>query len=216
MIVATSTGVDWRIAAGALAAAVPEGLVAVVVVGPGDPPAGGPAGTLHLADAGQVGLERARDLIGAMARAYDLVLVSGDSGLLIPVGRDGWTLVDLAVALGAPAVVVTGSGPDAENHTALALDALTGRGIPARVVTVGEVELPVEPAGRIPADPPADFAGAAAWFDRLDVPAAPPEPPERPAVDGRRFVMSLVGVFAVMVLLACAMGWCSTGYHRAG
>ncbi|MDI6102402.1 hypothetical protein QLQ12_27665 [Actinoplanes sp. NEAU-A12] len=210
---ATSTGVDWRIAAGALAAAVPDGLVAVVTVGPGDPPAGRPAGTLHLADAGQIGLERARSLIGAMVRAYDLVLISTDAGLLVPVGRDGWTLVDLAVALAAPAVVVTGSSPDAENHTTLALDALTGRGIAAHVVTVGEVELSMKPAGRIPADPPADFAGAAEWFDPdLELPTAPPEPPERPAMDGRRFVLRLLGVFVVMVLLACGMGWCSTGY----
>lgn len=214
MIVATSTGVDWRTAAGALAAALPEGPVAAVIVGPGEP-LERPPGLLRLADAHLIGLERARDLIGAMARAYDLVLVCADAGLLAPVGRDGWTMVDLAVTLAAPAVVVTGPGPDAENHTALALDALSGRGVPAHVVTVGEVELSVQPVGRIPADPPADFAGAAGWFDRelrMPAPPRPLAPPEPHTVSGRRFVLGLFGVFVVMAVVACGLGWfASTG-----
>jgi dethiobiotin synthetase len=64
----------------------------------------------------------------------DLVIVEGAGGLLVPVGERGWTIADLAVELGAPAVVVARAGLGTLNHTALTLEALAQRDIPARVV----------------------------------------------------------------------------------
>ena len=151
----------------------------------------------------------------ALGRAYDLVLVAAPAGLLVPVG-DGWTIADLAVALAAPAVVVT--GPGSLDHTTLALGALDGRGIPASVVTIGEIDedtLPVTPAGRIPAAPPDDFAGAADWFDPMLRGTAdpPPEPvaapfaDRRPPVSGRRVVLWGLAIIAAVMVAICGTLW---------
>ncbi|MFI5890137.1 SMI1/KNR4 family protein [Actinoplanes sp. NPDC051513] len=227
MITATSTGVDWRVAATVLAAAagVP---VAVVVVGGRvageDPIRGHLAGVLELTAADQLSLEQARNMVVTMGWAHGLVLVGADAGLLVPVGRDGWTLADLAAAVNAPAVVVAGPGPDAVNHTTLALGALAGHGIVAAVVTIGEVDdqsLPVTPAGRIPAKLPDDLSGAAEWLDptlRATPAPAPPAPavvsppaPGRAPVSGKRLVLGLLTVFAVMVLAVCGLAWSGRG-----
>lgn len=78
------------------------------------------------------------DRIKGLAAEHDLTLVEGAGGLLVPLGlRPGgevWTIADLAVALGAPAVVVARAGLGTLNHTALTLEALERRGIAARVV----------------------------------------------------------------------------------
>ncbi|MEU7907117.1 SMI1/KNR4 family protein [Actinoplanes sp. NPDC049118] len=222
VIAATSADVDWRIAATALAATAAVPVAAVVVgdaVAGDDPLRPHLAGLLELPVADRLTLEQARDLVRALSRTHDLVLVAAGAGLLVPVGRDGWTPADLAAAVGAPAVVVTGPGPDAVNHTTLALGALAGHGIAAAVVTIGEVDeaaLPVRPAGRIPAGPPTDFAEAADWLDpMLRVTAGPPPPdpaaaPRRPPVSGKRFVLALLAVFAVfvvMVVVVCGLAW---------
>jgi dethiobiotin synthetase len=65
--------------------------------------------------------------------AADVVLVEGAGGLLVRLG-ERWTAADLAAALGAPAVVVARAGLGTLNHTALTLEALHRRAIPARVV----------------------------------------------------------------------------------
>jgi dethiobiotin synthetase len=64
---------------------------------------------------------------------HDLVLVEGAGGLLVPMG-EGWTTADLAQQLDGPAVVVTRPGLGTLNHTALTLEALSHRGVPAYVV----------------------------------------------------------------------------------
>src|SRR5205823_13760644 len=119
----------------------------------------------------------------------NLVLVEGAGGLLVQMGAgvqtgagpDGtWTVADLCRVLGAPAVVVARAGLGTLNHTALTLEALERRGIPARVV-VGAwpsspelvhvcnlVELP-QRAGAVP-------AAAGSW----PAPAFPGGPPGWP------------------------------------
>ncbi|SCF38673.1 dethiobiotin synthase [Micromonospora mirobrigensis] len=83
-------------------------------------------------------LYTAVDAIRAEAEKHDLVLVEGAGGLLVPMGLrpsgEPWTVADLAVSLGTPAVVVARAGLGTLNHTALTLEALERRGVPAGVV----------------------------------------------------------------------------------
>jgi dethiobiotin synthetase len=130
---------------------------------------------LYLADA--------LDAVAKLAEQHDLVLVEGAGGLLVPMGFDGWTIADLAVALRAPTVVVARAGLGTLNHTALTLEAAQRRGIVASVVIgawpaspelVHErnlIDLGVPIAGVLPdgagrLDPATFAAQAAGWFDR--------------------------------------------------
>lgn len=174
VVAATSAQVRWETAAAALAAAAAS-RVAVLSLGP---PAREPYPLLrehvathleiHDGASDPLTLDDVAGLARALARTHGLVLVGADRGLVVPLGRDGWTLINLSWALSAPVVVATGGGPDATNHATLALDALAQRHLPATVVTVGTDEdpagLPVTPAGRIPPgaeDDPEGFAAAA-------------------------------------------------------
>jgi dethiobiotin synthetase len=78
------------------------------------------------------------DAVRAEAEKHDLVLVEGAGGLLVPMGvrpsGDPWTLADLAATLGVGALVVARAGLGTLNHTALTLEALARRGVPAGVV----------------------------------------------------------------------------------
>lgn len=78
------------------------------------------------------------DAIRAETKEHDLVLVEGAGGLLVPMGvrpsGDPWTVADVAVALGAPAIVVAPAGTPTLNHVALTLEALERRAVPAGVV----------------------------------------------------------------------------------
>jgi dethiobiotin synthetase len=69
-----------------------------------------------------------------IAEEHDITLVEGAGGLLVPMGEGGWTVLDLAAALGATAVVVARPGLGTLNHTALTLQALAHRDVPAAVV----------------------------------------------------------------------------------
>ncbi|MDR6325791.1 dethiobiotin synthetase [Actinoplanes couchii] len=88
------------------------------------------------------------DAIRAEAEKHDLVLVEGAGGLLVPMGLrpsgEPWTFADLATTLGANMIVVARAGLGTLNHTALTLEALNRRGVPARVILgawPGEPEL---------------------------------------------------------------------------
>jgi dethiobiotin synthetase len=78
------------------------------------------------------------DAIRAEAEKHDLVLVEGAGGLLVPMGvrpsGEAWTLADLATTLGVQTIVVARAGLGTLNHTALTLEALDRRGVPARVI----------------------------------------------------------------------------------
>ncbi|SDT31989.1 Cell wall assembly regulator SMI1 [Actinoplanes derwentensis] len=235
IVAATSAEVDWRRAVAGLAAAaeVPVAVVAlgapvtvespVAVESPAavdssvaadEVGSGGPVGSGELVREHAAGLlegverldlRRAMELIEALTRAYPLVIVSGEAGLLLALGPEGWALADLAVVLKAPVVLVTGPDEDAANLTTLALDALEGRGLHGAVVTVGDVELPVPVAGRIAADVTGDS------FDpMLRATGTPVPPPPVEGFSGRRVVTALLGVFAVCVLVACVLGRCAT------
>ncbi|GGM43626.1 dethiobiotin synthase [Dactylosporangium sucinum] len=107
--------------------------------------------------------------IRGAAENHDLTLIEGAGGLLVPMGEGGWTVLDLAAALDATAVVVARAGLGTLNHTALTLEALARRGVPALVVLgawpadpelvhrTNLFDLPGELAGAVP-----DGAGALA------------------------------------------------------
>ncbi|WP_033344939.1 dethiobiotin synthase [Catenuloplanes japonicus] len=78
------------------------------------------------------------DEIRAEIARHDLVLIEGAGGLLVPMGLrpsgEPWTVADLAVTLDAKAVVVARAGLGTLNHSALTLEALERRGVPAKIV----------------------------------------------------------------------------------
>lgn len=74
-------------------------------------------------------LDAVIDAVRTWSQVYDLVLLEGAGGLLVPLGSNDWTVVDLAMALSAPAVVVARAGLGTLNHTALTRLALAHHGI---------------------------------------------------------------------------------------
>ncbi|MFB9659458.1 dethiobiotin synthase [Glycomyces mayteni] len=117
----------------------------------------------------------------------EVVLLEGAGGLLVQLGAGGWTARDLAVELGCPAVVVVRAGLGTLNHTALTLEALAHRGVPAAILVgawphdpgIAEYEnltdLPGDRLGWIPEgaaalDPEAFRLAATEW---LALPEAP-------------------------------------------
>ncbi|MCP2169506.1 dethiobiotin synthetase [Goodfellowiella coeruleoviolacea] len=91
--------------------------------------------------------------VSALAAEHDLVLVEGTGGLLSRFRADGMTVADVAWAVSAPALVVTGTGLDALSTTALTTEVLVHRGLEPLGVVIG----------RWPADP--DLAARCALAD---------------------------------------------------
>jgi dethiobiotin synthetase len=76
-------------------------------------------------------------LIRGLDRPGRLTLVEGAGGLLVELADGGTTLRDLAVDLGAAAVVVTRAGLGTLNHTALTLESLAAHGISCAELVIG-------------------------------------------------------------------------------
>ncbi len=97
-----------------------------------------PLAAARVAELPPLELYNAVDAVRDEADKHDLVLVEGAGGLLVPMGLrpsgEPWTVADLAVSLGAAAVVVARAGLGTLNHTALTLEALERRAVPAGVV----------------------------------------------------------------------------------
>jgi dethiobiotin synthetase len=97
-----------------------------------------PLAAANIAEMAPLELYEVVDAVRAEAEKHDLVLVEGAGGLLVPMGvrpsGDPWTLADLAATLGVGALVVARAGLGTLNHTALTLEALARRGVPAGVV----------------------------------------------------------------------------------
>ncbi len=95
-----------------------------------------------------------------LATGHDLVLIEGAGGLLVPMGRAGWSIADLARDLSAPVVLVARAGLGTLNHTALTLEALDRRGLRA-VVVIGAWPAEPELVHRTNLDDlPGELAGA--------------------------------------------------------
>jgi len=84
-----------------------------------------------------VDFDQAAACIEELAKTRDLVLVEGAGGLLVRYDSDGRTIADLAVALDAPALIVTAAGLGTLNHTALTLEAASARKLAVAGVVVG-------------------------------------------------------------------------------
>lgn len=99
--------------------------------------------------------------IALMSREADVMIVEGVGGVMVPLDRQH-TVLDLAEALGWPAVVVARAGLGTINHTLLTVAALRSRGVrvagvvingyPAERATVAEETNPraIEKWGRVP------------------------------------------------------------------
>jgi dethiobiotin synthetase len=113
-----------------------EPVTATTLVDYPDPLA--PLVAARVAGAPALELYDAVDLIRPLVKEHDLVLVEGAGGLLVPMGvrpsGEAWTVADLGLLLGATAVVVARAGLGTLNHTALTLEALGRRSVPACVV----------------------------------------------------------------------------------
>jgi dethiobiotin synthetase len=92
-----------------------------------------PLAAARVAGRTPLALDAVLSAVTELRAEHDLVLVEGAGGLLVPMG-DGWTTADLAQQLGGPAMVVARAGLGTLNHTALTLEALSHRGVPAYVV----------------------------------------------------------------------------------
>ena len=76
-------------------------------------------------------------LIRGLDRPGRLTLVEGAGGLLVELADGGVTLRDLAVDLGAAALVVVGAELGTLNHTALTLEALVAQGVSCAGLVIG-------------------------------------------------------------------------------
>ncbi|OBK45128.1 dethiobiotin synthase [Mycobacterium sp. 1081908.1] len=81
--------------------------------------------------------ERVLRLIRDLDRPGRLTLVEGAGGLLVELAGGGVTLRDLAVGLGAAALVVVGAELGTLNHTALTLEALATHGVSCAGLVIG-------------------------------------------------------------------------------
>ncbi|OBA74674.1 dethiobiotin synthase [Mycobacterium sp. 1554424.7] len=76
-------------------------------------------------------------VIRGLDRPGRLTLVEGAGGLLVELAGGGVTVRDLAVALGAAALVVVTAELGTLNHTALTLEALAAQGVPCEGLVIG-------------------------------------------------------------------------------
>lgn len=68
------------------------------------------------------------DALSALRDTADHVIVEGVGGFVVPLG-DEWTTADLAVAIGAPLVLVVGLRLGCINHALLTAEAVRARGL---------------------------------------------------------------------------------------
>jgi len=103
-----------------------------------------PACSPHLAArlAGQpIRIERIVEVATRLAARHRAVIVEGAGGVMAPLGQ-GRTMLDLAAALGTPALLVARAGLGTLNHVLLSLAALRGRGVPIAGVVLNEAQRP--------------------------------------------------------------------------
>ncbi|WP_068276039.1 dethiobiotin synthase [Aldersonia kunmingensis] len=83
------------------------------------------------------------DAVRELDEQFDVTIVEGAGGLLVRLGENGFTLLDVAAELAAPAVVVAAAGLGTLNHSELTVNALRDRGVECPGLIVGA--WPAEP-----------------------------------------------------------------------
>ena len=83
---------------------------------------------------GETGMDFSQALSQVRASEADTTLIEGAGGLLVPLGKDSWTVADLAEELRAQVIVVTRAGLGTINHTELTIAELDRRGLESSVV----------------------------------------------------------------------------------
>jgi dethiobiotin synthetase len=85
-------------------------------------------------------LLRLDDVVAAVRNldaAHDLTIVEGAGGVLVRIGEEGFTLIDIARELGAPVVVVAAAGLGTLNHSELTVRALSAAGVECAGLVIG-------------------------------------------------------------------------------
>ena len=158
VVTGTDTGVGKTIVTAAIAAASTQAGLSVAVVKPcqtgmstGDEPDAAvvarlaapasvttlasypdplsPVAAARVAKLPMLGIAEVVEHVEALTTSHALVLIEGAGGALVPMGRDNWTVLDLAAALACPVVVVTRAGLGTLNHPALTRMAVTACGL---------------------------------------------------------------------------------------
>ena len=118
-----------------------------------------------------------RRCLETIDEASDVVLVEGVGGLLVPLDDQHHTVLDLAVGLGYPVVVVTRPGLGTLNHTAMTVRLLQQAGCRVAGLVVNGCPVPHDPA----AVQDASLATNAKWLEQMNrvpilatVPVCPP------------------------------------------
>jgi dethiobiotin synthetase len=96
----------------------------------------------------------------ALDATHDLTLVEGAGGLLVRLGADGFTLVDVARELGAPVLVVAAAGLGTLNHSALTVRALESAEVPCVGLVIGSWPSEPDLAARCNLEELAEVTGA--------------------------------------------------------
>jgi dethiobiotin synthetase len=96
-----------------------------------------PAAAAELAGRALPTRDQLLQVIRGVDRPGRLTLVEGAGGLLVELGGDRVTLRDLAVDLGAAALIVVGAELGTLNHTALTLESLAAQGICCAGLVIG-------------------------------------------------------------------------------
>lgn len=80
-------------------------------------------------DGRPVDLRKIETAMESLARNYDILLVEGAGGLMVPLDYEGTLTIDFPLANNLPVALVTNGKLGSINHTILALEALRTRGM---------------------------------------------------------------------------------------
>ncbi len=103
-----------------------------------------PVAAAELAGRALPAREQFIQLIDDLDRPGQLTLVEGAGGLLVELGANGVTVRDLAVDLGAAALVVVTAELGTLNHTALTLESLAAQRVSCAGLVIGSWPQPAE------------------------------------------------------------------------
>jgi len=90
------------------------------------------ASSPHLAaehDKTKVDIQTIKDRTKSLQKSYDIVIIEGAGGLIVPLTRT-YTILDLIKELSVPVVIVSRAGLGTINHTSLTINVLKSKNIP--------------------------------------------------------------------------------------